>query len=88
MTAKKGPHAFKEESYQTHTGHEYSPEMIGTAIEIHNGKEFENVELSLKYRAPLREFAPTRAKVTHGSLVGRKNSSSKFYAEKVKVEWQ
>jgi len=53
--------------------------MIGTAIEIHNGKQFVGVELQpemIGHR--FGEFAPTRPKVNHGSAGVGATRSSKF----------
>lgn len=55
------------------------PEMIGIAIEVHNGKEFVNVELQpemIGHR--FGEFAPTRSRVNHGSAGVGATRSSKF----------
>ena len=55
------------------------PEMIGKTIEIHNGKEFQKVELQpeavFHY---LGEFALTRRKVSHGSAGIGATRSSKY----------
>ncbi|OPX70601.1 MAG: 30S ribosomal protein S19 [Methanoregulaceae archaeon PtaB.Bin056] len=55
------------------------PEMVGRAVEIHNGKEFMKVELqpeSLFHY--LGEFAITRKKVSHGSAGIGATRSSKY----------
>ncbi len=55
------------------------PEMVGRAVEIHNGKEFMKVELqpeSLFHY--LGEFAVTRKKVSHGSAGIGATRSSKY----------
>jgi small subunit ribosomal protein S19 len=55
------------------------PEMVGKTIEIHNGKEFQKVEIQpeavFHY---LGEFALTRRKVTHGSAGIGATRSSKY----------
>jgi small subunit ribosomal protein S19 len=55
------------------------PEMVGKAIEIHNGKEFQRVEIQpeavFHY---LGEFALTRRKVSHGSAGIGATRSSKY----------
>lgn len=54
------------------------PEMVGKTIEVHNGKEFQRVEIHpeavFHY---LGEFALTRRRVSHGSAgIGATRSSS------------
>ena len=55
------------------------PEMVGKTIEIHNGKEFQKVEIQpeavFHY---LGEFALTRRKVAHGSAGIGATRSSKY----------
>ncbi|MDI6866053.1 30S ribosomal protein S19 [Methanoculleus sp.] len=55
------------------------PEMVGKTIEIHNGKEFQKVEIQpeavFHY---LGEFALTRKKVSHGSAGIGATRSSKY----------
>ena len=55
------------------------PEMVGRTIEIHNGKEFQAVEIQpeavFHY---LGEFALTRRKVSHGSAGIGATRSSKY----------
>ena len=55
------------------------PEMIGKTIEIHNGKEFQKVEIQpeavFHY---LGEFALTRKRVSHGSAGIGATRSSKY----------
>ncbi|WP_054847386.1 30S ribosomal protein S19 [Methanoculleus chikugoensis] len=55
------------------------PEMVGRTIEIHNGKEFQKVEIQpeavFHY---LGEFALTRRKVSHGSAGIGATRSSKY----------
>jgi small subunit ribosomal protein S19 len=55
------------------------PEMVGKTIEIHNGKEFQKVEIQpeavFHY---LGEFALTRRKVSHGSAGIGATRSSKY----------
>ncbi len=55
------------------------PEMVGRAVEIHNGKEYVRVELQpesiFHY---LGEFALTRRKVSHGSAGIGATRSSKY----------
>ncbi|MDN5339379.1 MAG: small subunit ribosomal protein [Euryarchaeota archaeon] len=55
------------------------PEMVGKTIAIHNGKEFQAVEIQpeavFHY---LGEFALTRRKVTHGSAGIGATRSSKY----------
>jgi len=55
------------------------PEMIGKTIEIHNGKEFQKVEIQpeavFHY---LGEFALTRRRVSHGSAGIGATRSSKY----------
>ncbi|MDD3934422.1 MAG: 30S ribosomal protein S19 [Methanoculleus sp.] len=55
------------------------PEMIGRTIEIHNGKEFQKVEIQpeavFHY---LGEFALTRRRVSHGSAGIGATRSSKY----------
>ncbi|MHC1626279.1 MAG: 30S ribosomal protein S19 [Methanoculleaceae archaeon] len=55
------------------------PEMVGKVIEIHNGKEFQPVEIQpeavFHY---LGEFALTRRKVVHGSAGIGATRSSKY----------
>ncbi len=78
---KKILHEFKEEK-NVRTHHRdmiILPEMIGKAIEIHNGKQFVSVDLQpemIGHR--FGEFAPTRSKVTHGSAGVGATRSSKF----------
>ncbi|MFQ5974952.1 MAG: 30S ribosomal protein S19 [Candidatus Hydrothermarchaeales archaeon] len=44
------------------------PEMVGTTIEVHNGKEFVRVEMKPEMIGHyLGEFVLTRKRVTHGS---------------------
>jgi len=44
------------------------PEMVGTTIEVHNGKEFARVDIQPEMIGHyLGEFALTRKKVSHGS---------------------
>jgi len=55
------------------------PEMVGKAVEIHNGKEYVKVDLqpeSLFHY--LGEFALTRKKVSHGSAGIGATRSSKY----------
>jgi len=55
------------------------PEMVGKAVEIHNGKEYVKVDLhpeSLSHY--LGEFALTRKKVSHGSAGIGATRSSKY----------
>ena len=55
------------------------PEMVGRAVEIHNGKEYVKVDLqpeSLFHY--LGEFALTRKKVSHGSAGIGATRSSKY----------
>ena len=78
---KKVLHEFKE-GQKVRTHHRdmiILPEMIGKAIEIHNGKQFVSVDLQpemIGHR--FGEFAPTRSKVTHGSAGVGATRSSKF----------
>ena len=78
---KKVLHDFKE-GKKVRTHHRdmiILPEMIGQTIEIHNGKQFVSVDLQpemIGHR--FGEFAPTRAKVTHGSAGVGATRSSKF----------
>ncbi len=55
------------------------PEMVGRTIEIHNGREFQKVEIQpeaiFHY---LGEFALTRKKVVHGSAGIGATRSSKY----------
>lgn len=55
------------------------PEMVGKTVEIHNGKEFQKVEIQpeavFHY---LGEFALTRKKVSHGSAGIGATRSSKY----------
>ena len=55
------------------------PEMVGRSIEIHNGKEFQKVEIQpeavFHY---LGEFALTRRRVSHGSAGIGATRSSKY----------
>ena len=55
------------------------PEMVGRTIEIHNGKEFQKVEIQpeavFHY---LGEFALTRRRVSHGSAGIGATRSSKY----------
>ncbi|NMA10378.1 30S ribosomal protein S19 [Methanoculleus chikugoensis] len=55
------------------------PEMLGRTIEIHNGKEFQKVEIQpeavFHY---LGEFALTRRRVSHGSAGIGATRSSKY----------
>jgi len=55
------------------------PEMVGRTIEIHNGKEFQKVEIHpeavFHY---LGEFALTRRRVSHGSAGIGATRSSKY----------
>ena len=59
------------------------PEMVGRTIEIHNGKEFQKVEIQpeavFHY---LGEFALTRRRVSHGSAGIGATRSSKYVALK------
>ncbi len=55
------------------------PEMVGSEIEIHNGKEF--IKVTIQPEAIFHlfgEFAPTRRKVSHGSAGIGATRSSKF----------
>jgi small subunit ribosomal protein S19 len=78
---KKVLHDFKE-GKKVRTHHRdmvILPEMVGKAIEIHNGKQFVSVDLQpemIGHR--FGEFAPTRSKVTHGSAGVGATRSSKF----------
>ena len=59
------------------------PEMVGMKIYIHNGKNFVPIEISeemLGHR--LGEFAPTRARVQHGSIGVGATRGTKFKAKK------
>jgi len=55
------------------------PEMVGMVIEVHNGKEFQRVEIQpeavFHY---LGEFALTRRRVSHGSAGIGATRSSKY----------
>lgn len=55
------------------------PEMVGSVIEVHNGKEFQRVEIQpeavFHY---LGEFALTRRRVSHGSAGIGATRSSKY----------
>jgi small subunit ribosomal protein S19 len=53
------------------------PEMVGTTVGIHNGRDFINVEVIPEMIGhALGEFAPTRRPVTHtGPGVGATRSS-------------
>ncbi|HNV37558.1 MAG TPA: 30S ribosomal protein S19, partial [Methanoculleus sp.] len=55
------------------------PEMVGRTIQIHNGKEFQKVEIQpeavFHY---LGEFALTRKRVSHGSAGIGATRSSKY----------
>ena len=55
------------------------PEMVGKSLEIHNGKEFQKVDIQpeavFHY---LGEFALTRHKVTHGAAGIGATRSSKY----------
>ncbi|HMA05139.1 MAG TPA: 30S ribosomal protein S19 [Methanomicrobiales archaeon] len=55
------------------------PEMVGKAIEIHNGKEFQKVDIQPEavYHY-LGEFALTRHKVAHGAAGIGATRSSKY----------
>ena len=55
------------------------PEMVGKAIEIHNGKEFQRVDIQPEavYHY-LGEFALTRHKVAHGAAGIGATRSSKY----------
>jgi small subunit ribosomal protein S19 len=55
------------------------PEMVGKSIEIHNGKEFQRVDLQPEavYHY-LGEFALTRHRVTHGAAGIGATRSSKY----------
>jgi small subunit ribosomal protein S19 len=55
------------------------PEMVGKPIEIHNGKEFQKVDIQPEavYHY-LGEFAPTRHKVAHGAAGIGATRSSKY----------
>ncbi|MBN1166174.1 MAG: 30S ribosomal protein S19 [Methanospirillaceae archaeon] len=55
------------------------PEMVGSEIEVHNGKEF--IKVTIQPEAVfhlLGEFAPTRRRVSHGSAGIGATRSSKF----------
>lgn len=55
------------------------PEMIGKTVEIHNGKEFQAVELQPEsVFGYLGEFALTRRRVSHGSAGIGATRSSKY----------
>jgi small subunit ribosomal protein S19 len=56
-----------------------TPEMVGKAIEIHNGKEFQRVEIQPEavYHY-LGEFALTRHRVAHGAAGIGATRSSKY----------
>lgn len=55
------------------------PEMVGKTVEIHNGKEFQKVELQPETLFHyLGEFALTRRKVSHGSAGIGATRSSKY----------
>lgn len=78
---KKVLHGFKEgKKVRTHRRDMVIlPEMIGQAVEIHNGKEFINVELQPEMVGHrFGEFAPTRTRVNHGSAGVGATRSSKF----------
>lgn len=53
------------------------PKLVGYSIHIHNGRNFENVEISIEMIGHrLGEFAMTRARVNHGSAgIGATKSS-------------
>jgi len=55
------------------------PEMVGKSIEIHNGKEFQKVDIQPEavYHY-LGEFALTRHRVTHGAAGIGATRSSKY----------
>ena len=64
---------------KTHSRRMYVlPEMVGTTIGIHNGKDFVNVEIIPEMIGhALGEFAMTRSSVTHtGPGVGATRSST------------
>jgi len=70
----------KDEKIRTHLRDMIvMPEMVGTVIEVHNGKEFQRVEIQpeavFHY---LGEFALTRRKVSHGSAGIGATRSSKY----------
>lgn len=51
---------------------EISPEMVGYAFGVHNGKEFINVKVSEEMVGHrLGEFAPTRKFIKHGGKIQR-----------------
>jgi small subunit ribosomal protein S19 len=56
-----------------------TPEMVGKSIEIHNGREFQKVDIQpesvFHY---LGEFALTRRKVAHGAAGIGATRSSKY----------
>lgn len=55
------------------------PEMVGSRIAIHNGKEFVHVEITPEMLGHyLGEFAMTRKKVVHGAAGVGATRSSKF----------
>lgn len=55
------------------------PEMVGLSLEIHNGKEFEKIEVLPEMLGHyFGEFSLTRRRVTHGSAGVGATKSSKF----------
>lgn len=55
------------------------PEMVGKTIEIHNGKEFQRVEIPVEgVFHYLGEFAQTRRRISHGSAGIGATRSSKY----------
>lgn len=55
------------------------PEMVGLSLEIHNGKQFEKIEVIPEMLGHyFGEFSLTRKRVTHGSAGVGATKSSKF----------
>jgi small subunit ribosomal protein S19 len=78
---KKVLHEFKEgKNVKTHYRNMIIfPEMIGTTVEIYNGKEFVSVEFQPEMVGHrFGEFAPTRPRVSHGSAGVGATRSSRF----------
>lgn len=78
---KKVLHEFKKgKNVKTHYRNMIIfPEMIGTTVEIYNGKEFVSVEFQPEMVGHrFGEFAPTRPRVSHGSAGVGATRSSRF----------
>ena len=74
----------KKKSIKTHQrGLVIVPQMLGMKIQVHNGKEFNPVEITMDMLGHrLGEFALTRGRVKHGSAGIGSTKGTKFKAKK------